>query len=66
MPNRSYKNRVVDEKRDLDGRIERLLKFIGSDLFVSLSEGEQKRLRRQEVIMELYSEVLAERIASFE
>lgn len=60
-----YQQRVLDEKAALDEKIERLISFIGSDGFNNLSPVECKLLRRQEMIMELYSEVLAERIAGF-
>lgn len=60
-----YQQRVVKEKEDLDGKIQRLIEFIGSDNFNNLIPSECKRLRRQEMIMELYSEVLAERIGLF-
>jgi hypothetical protein len=60
-----FMQRVIDEKRELDGKIERLLAFIGTKIFAKLPAPEQKRLRRQEVLMELYSEVLAERIHAF-
>ena len=61
-----YQQRVVREKEELDAKIENLVAFIASDRFFdTVTDEEQKRLRRQEVLMELYSEVLAERIAAF-
>jgi len=60
-----YQQRVIREKGELDAKIENLIDFIASNQFNSLGDDERKRMRRQEVLMELYSEVLAERIAAF-
>jgi len=61
----SFQERVVIEKNELDSRLEKLIKFIGSDKFDGVPGLEQNRLRRQQLIMELYSEVLVERINNF-
>ena len=61
----SYQERVVREKEELDERIRKLVVFLGTKMFFDLPVDEQKRLRRQELIMELYSDVLADRIAAF-
>jgi hypothetical protein len=61
-PIEAHQARVVVEKEELDGKIERLRAFIAGDTFGGLSEAEQRRLRRQEAIMGLYSDVLDERI----
>ncbi len=60
-----YQMRVIAEKDELDDKIEKLIHFIRSDEFLKLDESEQTLLRRQEVLMELYSETLAGRIANF-
>ena len=60
-----FQKRVVEEKEALDDKLTRLVPFIGSETFNGLPEDEQKRLRRQEMLMELYSDILAERIANF-
>ena len=60
-----YQERVIEEKKALDDNLSRLIPFIGSDLFTTLVAAEQKRLRRQEMLMELLSDVLAERIEEF-
>jgi hypothetical protein len=60
-----YQVRVVEEKKDLDGKIERLRAFMWGPDFLKLPPEEQRRLRRQEMIMELYSDVLDERIGAF-
>ncbi len=61
----AYKERVIAEKVELDGKIEKLRGFIGSEVFDVVSLEEQKRMRRQELIMQLYSDVLEERIVAF-
>jgi len=60
-----FQQRVVDEKAALDDKLTRLTTFVGSETFNGLPEDEQERLHRQEMLMELYSDVLAERIANF-
>lgn len=57
--------RVVDEKAELDGKRDKLVTFIGGPIFVDLTAAEQIRLQRQLVYMDLYSNVLGERIAAF-
>jgi hypothetical protein len=61
-----WQKRVVKEKNDLDDKLERLIIFIASKKFSSIPNEEQKRLRRQEIFMELYSDVLADGIVNFE
>lgn len=61
-----HQERVLREKEELDLRLGKLLSFNESGHFVGLSLVEQKQFRRQALIMELYSEVLADRIAAFE
>lgn len=61
-----HQQRVVDEKRDLDEKIEKLRAFIGgNDLFRTLRADEQERLRVQLLAMGTYSTVLGERIEHF-
>ena len=65
-----WQQRVVGEKRELDDRLEKLLNFIEAsnqpDIFGTLSEAEQSRLRIQYSVMRVYSDVLGERIANFD
>lgn len=62
----AHQQRVVDEKSDLDVKIEALSKFInGSTIFDGLPEDEQGRLRNQLDAMTLYSNILGKRIAAF-
>ena len=61
-----FQQRVLDEKKDLDDKLDKLKAFINTDeKFLRLSVGEQLRLERQAEIMQDYSDVLTERIASF-
>lgn len=65
----SVRQRVQNEKRQLDSRVERLQRFIKDDrhpllnAFARLPLSEQSRLRIQLAIMEAYGTVLGERLA---
>lgn len=61
-----HQQRVVDEKAELDEKLERLIAFIGSGKYLDLSDSEMVRLLRQSNYMTDYSKVLGERIAAFE
>jgi len=64
-----HQQRVVDEKSELDTKLEKLKAFIGnlnpSAIFEGLPPVERGRLIRQASIMEEYSDVLRERIVNF-
>ena len=61
-----HQQRVVDEKTELDEKLNKLHSFIQeSPIFATLSDAEQHRLRRQDLIMAEYSQILSERIAAF-
>lgn len=60
-----HQQRVVDEKRELDERREKLDAFYSNPVFHGLPESEQSLLLRQGVAMRAYSEILGERIAAF-
>lgn len=60
-----HQQRVVDEKTDLDVKIEKLEAFIEGEIFSSLSDEEKDRLNLQLVTMDKYSDILGERIAAF-
>lgn len=62
----AYQERVVDERADLDGKLQRLAAFGGGSMFVTLPAEEQKRLRRQLAAMREYLTVLDERIAAWQ
>ena len=60
-----YQQRVLDEKKELDSKIDKLGEFIGSDEFVSVPMAEQVRLKQQRTVMNQYSDILAARIDGF-
>jgi len=60
-----HQQRVIDEKKELDEKLGKLLSFFQSPIFVSLAEAERVRLRCQARFMEGYSAVLGERIEAF-
>lgn len=64
-PAPDFKQRVRDEKAELDERLGKLRQFIASDRFVSLAEAEQGRMKAQANIMDEYSTILGDRIAAF-
>ena len=61
----THQYRVLNEKQELDCRLQALAEFMGLSLFVALPLQEQGRLRRQLRAMREYSAVLAERIEAF-
>ena len=62
----AHQQRVVDEKTELDEKLDKLNSFIESNpIFGELPNAEKDRLNRQEVYMSLYSKVLGERIEAF-
>lgn len=60
-----HQQRVVDESNEVNDRAKKLAQFQQTDVFAGLDEAEQKRLNRQMHIMELYCDVLRERIEAF-
>jgi hypothetical protein len=60
-----HQQRVVDEKAELSDKLEKLLKFFDGSIYSSLPPEEQSRLSRQSLIMQLYEQVLEERIGNF-
>lgn len=61
----AYQQRVIDEQTALDENRYKLDSFINSDMFTSLEEVEQDRLRQQAAIMKEYSGILGDRIIYF-
>jgi hypothetical protein len=59
----AYQKRVVAEKEDLDVKIKKLSEFLDGETRPFLTTG--KMMERQLVLMELYSQTLADRIALF-
>lgn len=61
-----HQQRVVEEKAELDEKLDKLSEFIeSSPVFKDLDHTERHRLLRQEGLMFGYSNVLGERIAAF-
>lgn len=62
-----HQQRVVDEKRELDEKLQKLTAFISSEKFVTVvqDEAERGRLVCQEETMKDYSAILAARIEAF-
>jgi len=60
-----FQQRVVDEKTELDDKLQKLDAFGRTDFFQTLPPAEQGRLNRQHSVMEEYSRILGERIAAF-
>lgn len=60
-----YQERVVAEKNRLQERLDKLVYFGGTNIYDLLPQGEQARLHRQLLIMQLYLQVLEERIAAW-
>jgi len=57
--------RVVKEKQKLDVKLHKLREFMLTSTFKDLSLKETIRLYRQEMVMEMYSKILGERITAF-
>ena len=61
----AYQQRVVEEKRELDTKRDKLAEFLKSPNRIKVLMDEQGRLNRQLAVMEVYSVILAERIVHF-
>lgn len=62
----AHQERVVQEKAELSDKTQKLEAFLGGSIYASLPAAEQSRLSRQYLIMQLYEQVLSERIANFQ
>ena len=60
-----FQQRVIDEKKALDEKMNKLDAFLDAENRMTISEEEEERLKKQYNIMIDYSEILAERIAAF-
>jgi hypothetical protein len=60
-----HQQRVVDEKKDLDVKIDALDKFLDTPICGGLADAEKKRLCHQLAYMRGYSKILEERVAAF-
>ena len=62
---KNYQIRVIEEKQELDEKLDKLGAFINTNKFKSLVGDERDRLFDQQTYMEDYRNVLAERIEAF-
>jgi hypothetical protein len=62
---RPHQQRVVDEKRELDERLQKLMTFTCTPTFAALPGPERNRLAHQADTMAKYSEILGDCIAAF-
>jgi hypothetical protein len=60
-----HQERVVAEERELSEKLDRLVAFIGGDVFRSLDDHDQELLQRQADAMRAYADILGQRIARF-
>jgi hypothetical protein len=61
----AHQKRVIDEKRELDERKEKLEAFFDTPKFAQLDADEQGRLHAQRGAMAAYARILSERISAF-
>ena len=62
---KDWQERVVEEREQLNKKIENLKRFMNACEFCQLSAAEQVRLHRQVDYMTLYSVILRKRIDAF-
>lgn len=59
----THRDRLADEKAELDGKIERLISFIGGEAFPHLQLVDRHDLDLQLGVMRLYSTLLGNRLS---
>jgi len=59
----TFKERLIDEKQQLDEKIEKLKSFIQSENFQKIEAVQMSLLNAQMFAMSTYSQILAERLA---
>ena len=60
-----WQERVIQEKKELDEKIDKLKKFLDEESIDALDQTERLRLEVQLTIMESYSNILKARITSW-
>lgn len=60
-----HQQRVIDEKTHESEKMDKLEAFMSTPIYASLPAAEQVRLSRQYLVMQLFVQVLSERIAAF-
>jgi hypothetical protein len=61
-----HQQRVIEEQKELTEKLVKLSAFLGTAVFSKLPEAEKLRMRRQFMIMQLYEQVLQERLEAFQ
>jgi len=61
----AYQERVTAEKSEIIEKLDKLDQFMSSSRFITVSPVEKARLIRQHLIMQLYEQVLSERVSAF-
>lgn len=64
-PRPAYQKRVIAERKLLNAKLEKLSTYLLSVKSLTLPRAERQRLRRQAALMQLYVDVLDERIENF-
>ena len=62
MQNNPVKDRIIQEAKELEERIEKLSKFLGTDMFHSLLDEHQTLLLKQNTVMQSYRDILRRRL----
>ena len=57
-----WEDRLEAEHSELCFKLEKLLMFIGGEVFDSIPTDKQNKLREQAIIMRAYSDILQERL----
>jgi hypothetical protein len=60
-----FQQRVIEERRELRDKLDKLNEFVETAMFNKLPHVEKGRMLRQRSLMADYAEVLDERIANF-
>jgi len=66
MTYQPYQQRVVDERAELDQKLEKLATFLESSASSNIAKDEKMRMVKQAIAMRLYSSILSERIEAFQ
>ena len=62
----AHEKRVIEEKIELNERLTKLRQFFLSEKFYALDNDEMRRLQKQAEAMQVYCDILSERISHFE
>jgi len=60
-----HQQRMVDEKAYEQEKLDKLEAFLATSIYSSFAPAEQSRLSRQYLVMQLFVQVLEERISAF-